>query len=408
MINCVNFTTSLSRNAGGLYESVRSLVKAQKKHKVNVSIFGNLDDHSYVDLVAWYPIAVRAYHPKFNKQFGYSKYFARDLENIKPDIMHTHGLWTYPSVLTHSYCSQKSIPYIISPHGMLDPWAMNNSRFKKIVAYHIFEKKHLQGAMCLRALCESEANSMRLLGLRQPICIIPNGIKMPKGVQCEKQMPKGQENGKKTLLFLGRIHPKKGLLNGLRAFKKALDASPSTGGKAWQFVIAGWDQGGHEAALMQLCEEIGLSFIHKIHNHLKGSERTDAEVIFYGPAFKEEKKRLLENTDAFILSSFSEGLPMSVLEAWSYGIPTLITPECNLPEGEAAHAVIPIKTDVEAITGGLNTLFSMSDQDLRDMGSKGEKLVLERFTWDSVAEQMRDVYGWMLGRRDSAATLRFQ
>jgi hypothetical protein len=71
MINCVNFTTSLSRNAGGLFESVRSLVKAQKKHKVNVSIFGNLDEYSYVDLVSWYPIALRAYHPKFNKQFGY-------------------------------------------------------------------------------------------------------------------------------------------------------------------------------------------------------------------------------------------------------------------------------------------------------------------------------------------------
>jgi len=408
MIKCVNFTTSLTRNAGGLYESVRCLVKALQNYKVNVSIFGNLDEHSEADLEAWKPVQIRAYSPQFSKQFGYSKNFAKDLEQIKPDLIHTHGLWTYPSVLTHSYSRKTRTPYMISPHGMVDSWAMNNSRLKKIVAYHLYEKKHLQDAKCLRALCESEANSFRQLGLKQPICVIPNGINMPEGLNCGGQEASVQGDGRKTLLFLGRIHPKKGLPNALRAFKKALEESPSRVTKAWQFVIAGWNQGGHEEELMQLCEGLGLSFSHRMQKHHKGRHSADASVIFYGLAFKEEKKRLLENTDAFLLPSFSEGLPMSVLEAWSYGVPALITPECNLPEGNAAHAVIPIKTDAEAITEGLNTLFGMSDQDLREMGSRGKKLVLERFTWDSVARQMREVYDWMLGSRESAATLRFE
>jgi poly(glycerol-phosphate) alpha-glucosyltransferase len=88
---------------------------------------------------------------------------------------------------------------------------------------------------------------------------------------------------------------------------------------------------------------------------------------------------------------------MSVLEAWSYGLPVVMTPECNLPEGFAADAAIRIDTSAESIAEGLSTLFSMNDADLMTMGAKGRGLVEERFTWKSVAAQMREVYDWMLG-----------
>jgi poly(glycerol-phosphate) alpha-glucosyltransferase len=88
---------------------------------------------------------------------------------------------------------------------------------------------------------------------------------------------------------------------------------------------------------------------------------------------------------------------MSVLEAWSYRMPVVMTPECNLPEGFAADAAIRIETGVESITQGLYSLFSMSSSDLQAMGAKGRALVEERFTWKTVAAQMREVYDWMLG-----------
>jgi poly(glycerol-phosphate) alpha-glucosyltransferase len=119
--------------------------------------------------------------------------------------------------------------------------------------------------------------------------------------------------------------------------------------------------------------------------------------VFFGPAFGEEKTSLLRSTDAFVLPSFSEGLPMSVLEAWSYRLPVVMTPECNLPEGFAADAAIRIETGAESIVQGLNSLFSMSRSDLHAMGAKGRTLVEERFTWKTVAAQMREVYDWMLG-----------
>ncbi len=88
---------------------------------------------------------------------------------------------------------------------------------------------------------------------------------------------------------------------------------------------------------------------------------------------------------------------MSVLEAWSYGLPVVMTPECNLPEGFAADAAIRIGTGAESVAEGLDTLFSMNVSDLKAMGTKGTALVRERFTWKTVAAQMREVYDWMLG-----------
>jgi poly(glycerol-phosphate) alpha-glucosyltransferase len=198
----------------------------------------------------------------------------------------------------------------------------------------------------MRALCESEAESFRKFGLKKPIVIIPNGIDLPEEEHVEVERLKVDKGGKKTLLFLGRVHPKKGLTNLIRAFKQALDDRPSSLDVPWQLVIAGWDQGGHEAELMKLCEELGLSFSHKMHKNHKGSDQAldarpstlDSEVVFWGPAFGDDKKSLLRSADAFILPSFSEGLPMSVLEAWAHGLPVVMTPECNLPEGFAADA----------------------------------------------------------------------
>jgi poly(glycerol-phosphate) alpha-glucosyltransferase len=122
-----------------------------------------------------------------------------------------------------------------------------------------------------------------------------------------------------------------------------------------------------------------------------------ASVIFTGPAFGDAKDALLRRADAFILPSFSEGLPMSVLEAWSYGLPVLMTEHCNIPEGFADNAAIRIGTDVESIAEGMRHLFRPPSSVLRSLGLNGRALVEERFTWPQVAAQMKEVYEWVLG-----------
>jgi poly(glycerol-phosphate) alpha-glucosyltransferase len=122
----------------------------------------------------------------------------------------------------------------------------------------------------------------------------------------------------------------------------------------------------------------------------------DVDVVFFGPAFGEEKEALLRSAESFILPSFSEGLPMSVLEACSYGLPVVMTPECNLPEGFASGAALEILNSARGFEG-VRTLIEMTDQERAAMGMKGRRLVEEKFTWPKVAAQMRRLYEEVLG-----------
>jgi hypothetical protein len=136
----------------------------------------------------------------------------------------------------------------------------------------------------------------------------------------------------------------------------------------------------------------------------QNSDALDAvDVVFYGPAFGKDKDALLRSADAFILPSFSEGLPMSVLEAWSYGLPVVMTLECNLPEGFASDAALEIRSGEGSFKGsdfsfqhGLRALLEMSRAERGSMGMRGRRLVEDRFTWPKVAEQMKEVYESLL------------
>jgi poly(glycerol-phosphate) alpha-glucosyltransferase len=387
---------------------------------VDVRVMGSIDEFTAADIGAWSPAEIHAFKPYWPEAFGYSPEYLRELLSYRPDLTHTHGIWRYTSIATNNYCRISETPYIISPHGMLDPWAVRNSRWKKVIAHILYEGAHLQNATCLRALCESEAQSFRLFGLKNPVVVIPNGIDLPTqtdhettGQQKGGETVSGQQSiitnlkseGRKMLLYLGRIHPKKGLENLLRAWKQSLNAQLSS--NDWHLAIAGWDQGGHEAELKKLASELRLAWqdcksqntfpLRLERGEGQGEVSNLPSVVFLGPQFNEAKAECYKNCDAFILPSFSEGLPMVVLEAWAYGKPVLMTPECNLPEGFANHAALRIGPDADSITRGLESFFSMSDADRIMMGAKGFSLVESRFSWKVVARQLKETYEWMLG-----------
>jgi glycosyltransferase involved in cell wall biosynthesis len=141
--------------------------------------------------------------------------------------------------------------------------------------------------------------------------------------------------------------------------------------------VAGWDDGGHMAELQRLSAELDLQ----------------GDVIFPGPLFGEAKAGALANAGAFVLPSFSEGLPMAVLEAWAYGRPVLMTEACNLPEGFTAEAAVRISTEPEDLARELE--MALNGPDLMGMGARGRALVRERFTWGAIATAHAEVYGWM-------------
>lgn len=397
MIRTANLTNSISRNAGGLFESVRRLVQTLGELGMDVRVLGVEDQFTADDVAAWHPVKAYGFKPAWPEAFGYSAEFLASLKDFAPEITHTHGLWVYASVATNQYCRLARKPYLISPHGMLDPWAVRNARWKKVVAYFLYEGAHLAGARCLRALCESEARAIRAVRLKNTIAIIPNGIDLPTAPP--EQPPPWRnhlEPGRKTLLFLSRIHPKKGLPNLLEAWAKSSKANPLRA-KEWTLVIAGWDQGGHEKELQQMASALDLAWADIRSTPAGGTAAREAGVLFVGPQFTNAKAACYHGCDGFILPSFSEGLPMVILEAWAYRKPVLMTPECNLPEGFACGGAIRIDPTPDSIARGLNGFWSMTDAQRLAVGRRGFELTAERFTWVKIAEEMKGLYEWILG-----------
>jgi poly(glycerol-phosphate) alpha-glucosyltransferase len=451
-------TSSISRDAGGLFFAMSSLAKGLHHLGLNLETHGLRDRHSADDEPVWLPVPCDAHLRSGPSSLGYSPALSKALSGGDFDILHSHGLWQWPSAAVHTWHRKTGKPYLVSPHGMLDPWALANSRWKKRIAAAWYESAHLRDAACIHALCQSEADSIRAYGLKNPVCVIPNGVDLVEIGDRRSEIG----DRKKILLFLGRIHPKKGLLNALRAWHSHLRSTiRDPRSSDWQFVIAGWDQGGHEAELKRLCDELGMAWRGGPSSLVPGpwSEALDvgasrsssasqmqgssleqgassratkdqgprtkdnhASVVFTGPAFGEQKDALLRQADAFILPSFSEGLPMSVLEAWSYGLPVLMSDHCNLPEGFAADAAIRIGTDVGdqrsevggqktevgsrrsedggqpmSMTEGMRALMEMSDAERLLMGQRGRSLVEREFSWPQIAAQMKEVYEWVLG-----------
>jgi poly(glycerol-phosphate) alpha-glucosyltransferase len=363
------------------------------------------DAFTEADMPEWHPIMVRAFPTIGPPQFGFSPKLARALLETDADVAHVHGLWMYPSVCALKWQCWTRRPGIISPRGMLDAWALNNSWWKKRVAGWLFENRHLRQAACLHAVCDAEAQAIRAYGLKNPIAIIPNGVDLPdvRTANAERQMSNWQpviEGGRKILLYLGRLHPKKGLVNLLRAWARV---SPERGVRhgEWALAIAGWDQGGHEVELKQIATELAIRWadIRAIRSEVgnQKSEIESASVLFLGPQFGPDKDVCFRACDAFVLPSFSEGLPVAVLEAWAYGKPVLMTPQCNLPEGFATGAAVRIEPNPESIARGLEELFRTPGPALRALGANGRSLVASRFAWSQIARDMKSVYEWVLG-----------
>lgn len=386
---------SISQNAGGLSPSLRGMMSEMQREGDDVRIFSVADEHAHEVTAEWSGFDVCLARSKGPRKFGYAPSLNCDVEEFEPDVLHVHGLWTYTSVVGMSWRRRTGRPTVIHPHGMLDVWALKNSRWKKQLAMLLFEHRHLAGASCIRVLCHAEEEAVRALGFKNPVSVIPNGVDLPKG---EKSGQNVAAATRKILLYLGRIHPKKGIVPLIEAFAQK---SVGTALSDWTLIVAGWDQDSHESELKCLASRLGMEWSDLREASfseagIQSALQTRPRLIFAGPAFGTDKERLYRMSSAFILPSFSEGLPMVVLEAWSYGKPVLMTPMCNLPEGVASGAAVSIFPSVESIGEKLEMLAGLPADERWAMGARGHDLVERQFTWGRVASQMREVDQWLL------------
>lgn len=370
-------TPTLSRSGGGIFPIVRAHARVlAQTGRVSPVVYGLWDAAADEDARTLAPVEPTIYRPSI-PSFGYAPKMGDDIARANHDVLHQHALWMYPSVAGLRWRRRTGKPTVVSVQGMLEPWALRNSALKKRIAAALFERANLREAACIHC-SQAEVAGVRAFGLSNPIAVLPNGVDLP-APSAPPPRPAWMHEGEKTLLFLGRLHPKKGIDELLQALSLIRSSAPAVFA-SWRVAIAGWDDGGHEAAMRARVRELSL----------------DDRVTFTGPLFGEDKVAAFRHSQAFVLPSHSEGLPMAVLEAWSWSLPVLMTRECNLPEGFADGAAIEITTDPGAMAAVLAE--SLASPDLSRIGAKGRDLAAVRFSWKAIVEQLALTYEWLTGR----------
>ncbi len=291
--------------------------------------------------------------------------------------VHIHGLWQMSTSVAARAARAARKPYLISAHGMLEAWALANKRRKKALYTALFERKNLQDAACLHALTEAEAGDYRRFGLKNPIAVIPNGVSVPLEASPEPFFERFPAlRGKRLILFLGRIHFKKGLDILAEAWARVSRQWPEA-----QLVLAGPDFEHTQSAVEKRLAELGVA------------ER----VSFTGMLGTELKWSALAAAECFVLPSYSEGLSVSVLEAMGMGLPVIVTEQCNLPHIVTHACGWTIQPEAGALEGALESVLRASAAERSSFGKNGRRLVSERYSWPTIGRQMTAVYDWLAG-----------
>jgi len=255
---------------------------------------------------------------------------------------------------------------------MFEPYILARARWKKRLVHWFFEDANFQHVCLWRALTAKEADQIRKCGINAPIVVAPNGLNPAEYPTPEKRAewiptPRVPRLTKvrPRLLFLSRIHPKKGL-------DLLLTAWAGQSYKDWELVIAGPDEQGYLTAMERLAASLGIR----------------DQVVFTGAVTGQTKIDLLYSADLFSLPSYSEGLPMSLLEAMACGVPVLATKQCNCPDVELSGAGWLCDPDLDSLVKALSVALNVAESERRQRGAAGRRLVERSFAWPKVASEI--------------------
>lgn len=297
------------------------------------------------------------------RRLGASRAMRHALNSGRPDIVHTHGLWMLPNTY-----KAKGAALVVSPHGMLTSVALTFSQRKKALFRFLFQNRALASAALFFATAESEYNDIRGFGLSQPVAVVPNGIDLP-GLPTKRPRCDGR-----SVLSLGRIHPKKGLDILIRAWAAVEGDFPE-----WKLRIVGPDEVGHAAELKELVRLLELK-----------------NVSIEGAVFGQAKNELMAGVDIFALPSRSENFAMTVAESLAFGVPVISTKGAPWAGLETHGCGWWVDHGAEPLAAALRSAMSQPLEELSSMGRKGRAWMARDYSWERMANMTLDTYQWVL------------
>jgi glycosyltransferase involved in cell wall biosynthesis len=295
----------------------------------------------------------------------------------RADLCHIHGIWNVPEWSAARLARARQVPYVMSPRGMLQAGALNQGRWRKRIAYRLFEQANLAGAALLHATSDTEADTLRLLGLDVPVVVAPNGVDTAAAANAHDGFRERLEIPLNAfvVLFLGRIHPIKRLDLLAEAFDSVRRSRPTT-----HLVLAGPDERGYLAdVLRRLTDHAG--FVHVVET-LSEADRW----------------ALLRASNVLVQCSDSESFGLAIVEGMAAGIPVVATRTCPWPEIEKRRCGFWVEQSAAEVAAAVEVLVADRAQ-AAAMGERGAVFARERYGWEVIARQVAASYAALLAER---------
>ncbi len=348
----LHVTTGISPMSGGPTRSVKGICRALDDAGADVTLLVQNGRHEFED--------------RGNVRVVYG----RHVDVSAFDLVHVQGLWAPSLHRVMSECRRHRVPYVVSPRGMLDPWALGVKKWKKRLAMALYQKRDLKGAVAFHVTAALEEKSVRAQGLAQPCFVVPNGVTLPQTMPA-----RATDDVTKTAIFLSRLHPGKGLLTLAEAWAKVWPSG-------WTMKVVGPDCNGHKADVVSRLDALGIRGQWQFVDMLNDDEKWNA----YRAA------------DLLVHPSVSENFGITIVEGLAAGIPVITTKGTPWGELETERCGWWIDIGVEPLAAALREAMALSDGEREAMGARGRALVEAKYQWPAIGRQMLAAYRSVLPR----------
>lgn len=361
----LSFISSLDLSSGGPSRSVPMLAKGLAELGVDITLMTVKSENMNTHALEGTSAKLKVLTPSFSK-----KEIANYLADERFDLIQIQSMWDLPYHKVMVEARKLSIPYIVTPRGMLEPWSLSQKKWKKKLAWWLYQRNDVQKSACVFTTAKMEADHVGELGITTSKAIIPNGIETD-GYPCKSSVG----HVKKQVLFLSRIHVKKGIELLFEAWKRI-----HTDYQDWQLLVIGNGE---------------TEYIHSLENRVESLGLKDSIKIL-PPVFGEAKIKVYQESALFCLPSFSENFGMVIAEAMSCGTPVITTTNCPWEILNETNTGWCIDLSVDNLEHALREAMWMDANALYDMGQKASKLIFDNFDYRSITRKTLRLYEWLL------------